>query len=272
VQQTNGQHSKAAAQNSYLYNVFSEKDQAHQIERIDSLKNWKSLYEIARTPYAEQQQPNIADLEQQPQQPTFTSQSSLYNDDESHTTSNNMLLIHGDLLATTVRSGLMLIHIRRAQERIWYERLLRDWNTQEASCQRLLFPIIYELPPNDAILLNEILPSLARIGFDISPFGNNTFAVHGLPAGMPAGEEKNVIDEVVEHLKNESDGGLDRRNDLLLIHMARRLSRNKHAIQQTEGQQTLVDELFACGQPDYTPDGKKVFVMVRKELLDDMLG
>jgi DNA mismatch repair protein MutL len=54
--------------------------------------------------------------------------------------------------------------------------------------------------------------------------------------------------------------------------MARRVSRNKHAIQLAEGQQILIDELFACAQPEYTPDGKKVFTLIRKDELDNMLS
>jgi DNA mismatch repair protein MutL len=54
--------------------------------------------------------------------------------------------------------------------------------------------------------------------------------------------------------------------------MARRLSNNIQAVTQPEGQQALIDELFACSQPEFTPDGKKTFVMLRKEELDAMLG
>ena len=197
----------------------------------------------------------------------------MYAESESKTETNgNMLLIHGDLLATTVKSGLMLIHIRRAQERIWYERLLAEWHSQDAPSQRVLFPTSYEMPPQDAVLLAQVLPDMARIGFDIAPFGQHTFVVQGVPAGMPAGEEKNVLDEVIEHLKHESADAIDKRTELLLAHMARRLSRNKHAIMQPDGQRALVDELFACSQPEYSPAGKKVFVMVRRDELDAMLG
>jgi DNA mismatch repair protein MutL len=182
------------------------------------------------------------------------------------------MLIQGSLLATTVKSGLMLIHISRAQERIWYERLLTQWNNQNAASQQVLFPTSYELAPQDAILLTQVLGDLARIGFDIAPFGQHTFVVQGIPSGLQPGEEKNVIDEVVEHLKHESPDALGRRSDLLLAQMARRLSRNKHAIMQPEGQQALIDELFACSQPEYTPDGKKVFTMVKMEELEGMLG
>ena len=258
----------------YLYNTFSDKDQAHFIERKDSLKRWKDLYEIAQAPAAQagtggSGQEQIAGGSQ-----PIRSQGSILSTgtENEGKGSNNMMLIHGTLLATTVKSGMMLIHIRRAQERIWYERLLEEWNGQQTASQQVLFPISYELSLQDALLLNEVLADLARIGFDIAPFGQNTFVVQGIPAGLPAGEEKYVLDEVVEHLKHESPDAVNKRTDLLLAHMARRLSRNKHAIMQPEGQQALIDELFACSQPEYTPDGKKVFVMLKKEEIEGMLG
>ena len=251
-------------QKGYLYNVFTDSHQAHVVERKDSLRAWKSLYEIAQTPMPS------APGEQQSH--TIPSQGSIYAGNSEAEDSSNMLLVHGDMLVTTVKSGLMLIHIRRAQERIWYERLLEQWNDQAAPSQQVLFPSSYELPPQDALLLNEVLPDLARIGFDIAPFGQHTFVVQGLPSGMPTGEEKNVIDEVIEHLKHEAPDAVSKRTELLLAHMARRLSRNKHAIMQAEGQRALIDELFACTQPEYTPGGRKVFVMIKKEMLEGMLG
>jgi DNA mismatch repair protein MutL len=259
---------KADIQKGYLYNAFSDKDQAHLIERKDSLKRWKELYEIAKSPAAHQQPQNgssqktVGDmyLSSGIETNENATQGSLLNATGNEPKSNNMMLIHGTMLATTVKSGLMLIHIRRAQERIWYERLLEEWNSQNTPSQQVLFPIAYEVSPQDAILLTEVLADLARIGFDIAPFGQSTFVVQGIPSGLPPGEEKNVLDEV------------NKRTELLLVHMARRLSRNKHAIMQPEAQQGLIDELFACSQPEYTPDGKKVFVMIKKDDLEGMLG
>lgn len=255
--------SREQAEKGYLYNSFTGKNQAHFIERKDSLKHWKDLYEIAQTPII---QPTDNPSNEQAQAP------SLHIENVASAVSNhNILLVQGSMLITTVKSGLMLIHIRRAQERIWYERMLEEWNNGSTPSQQLLFPVSYELPPQDAILLAEALPDLARIGFDIAPFGQNTFAVQGVPPELPAGEEKNVLDEVVEQLKHEANDPVAKRADKLLINMARRLSRNKYAIQQPEGQQALIDELFACTQPEYTPDGKKVFSMIRKEELDNIL-
>ena len=96
--------------------------------------------------------------------------------------------------------------------------------------------------------------------------------VQGVPTELPAGEEKNVLDEVIEQLKHESPDALARRSETLLANMARRLSRNTGGLQHQEGQQALIDELFACTQPEYAPDGKKVFTLVKKEDLESMLG
>ncbi|MCB9045239.1 MAG: DNA mismatch repair endonuclease MutL [Chitinophagales bacterium] len=251
---------RAKTEQGYLSNTFSNKGQAHIVEKNDSLKRWKELYEIANTT-----------PESQPE--TTPEQGSLHADTAIPRIegANNILFVQGSMLVTTVKSGMMVIHIRRAQERIWYERLLEQWNNGEAPSQQVLFPVSYELSPQDAILLTEALTDLARLGFDISPFGKNTFVVQGIPSGLPPGEEKNVLDDVVEQLKHESTDIAGKRTEKLLSNVAKRLSRNISAIYQKENQQALIDELFACSQPEYTTDGKKIFTMMRKEDLDKLL-
>lgn len=266
VQLPSTEREKQHVEKGYLYSTFQDKNQAHFIERKDSLKQWKELYEIAKSPIPAAAQPIVNNEEQ------GHIQGQLLTDETQQKNTSNILLVNGAMLVTTVRSGMMLIHIARAQERIWYERLLAGWNNQDAASQRVLFPASYELPPQDALLLNEVLDDLARIGFDIAPFGQHTFVVQGIPAGLPSGEEKYLLDEVVEHLKHESPDAVSKRTELLLAHMARRLSRSKQAMMQPEAQQALIDELFACSQPEYTPDGKKVFMMIKKEELEGMLG
>src|SRR6202000_335028 len=118
VQLPSTEKQREETQRGYLYNTFSDKNQAHFIERKDSLKNWKDLDEIA-------QKPTEAPASNGPDATTIMSQGFIGGTEDVTNSkgSNNMMLIHGSMLATTVKSGLMLIHIRRAQERIWYERL-----------------------------------------------------------------------------------------------------------------------------------------------------
>ena len=258
-----------ATQNGYLYNTFTGKNQAHIVERNDSLRQWKDLYEIARTPVTIESDLAISNAQNSaiPSQPE-----TLHNENELLAgNSSNAMIVQGALLLTTVKSGIMLLHISRAQERIWYERLKLEWDKGNTPSQQLLFPVTYDLPPQDALLLTEALPDLARVGFDIASFGKNAFVVQGVPPGLPGGEEKNVLDEVIDQLKHEAAGAVTGHSDKLLLNMARRLAQNRYVLQQPEGRQALIDELFACAQPEYTPDGKKIFTTIRREALDDML-
>ncbi len=255
----------ADTQKNYLYNTFTQKHQAHFIDRKDGLQRWKDLYQIAQqTPeHIAPPADNAGTASQEPD--------SLFSGQADYTGKSSMLLVQGTFLVTTVRSGLMMIHTQRALERIWYERLQQQWEHGAAPSQQLLFPVSYELPPQDCILLTEILPDLARIGFDIAPFGGQTFAIRGVPPGLQDGTEKNILDEVLDRLKNESSNVLSGRAEHLLRHMARRMGYNSHSVHQPEEQQAIIDELFACSQPEYTPDGKKVFAILTKETLDEML-
>ncbi len=255
-------------QNGYLFNVFSDKNQAHIIERKDSLKQWKTLYEIAKSPIPA----SMADADTQ-HLPVSNSQPSLINTDDNSfsSTAGNMLMIHGTMLATTVKSGMMLIHIKRAQERIYYERLVRRYQNKNVPSQQLLFPTSFELAPTDALLLSDILADLSRIGFEISSLGKNTYVIQGVPMDMPAGEENNIINEILENLKHESTDAFSQRTDKILVNIARRVTRYSSNLYQPEEQQALIDELFACSQPEMSTDGKKVFIMIKQDELEKML-
>lgn len=254
-----------SARNSYLSNSFSQKNQAHFIDKKDGLARWKDVYEIASNiPQQQTSQAEIATA-----LPSSFPQKSAMSGGSSK---QNILVVQGSMLVTTVKSGLMYIHIRRAQERIWYERLMSQWEDGKTASQRVLFPLSYETMPQDESLLASLIPDMARIGFDITQFGKNTFVVHGIPSGMAAGEEKNVLDELLEHSKNESNKALEVNAHTMITKIARRMASVGTDYFQPENQQALIDELFACTQPEFSPNGKKVFGVLPKEDLDSLLG
>jgi len=252
---------KEEVEKGYLSNTFSGKNQAHLIERSDNLKRWKDLYQIAvQFP----RQPEAAAQQDAPAQTT------LHKEEAMPVVVQKILQVQKEFLVTTVKSGMMVINIQRAQERIWFERLSGQ-SDNGASSQKLLYPVSYELPPQDAVLLNEALPDLIGAGFDIASFGQHSFVVQGVPSGLVAGEEKDILDDVLEQLKHNGSAA-NSRPEMLLKHLARRLSQNKEAIMQPEMQQALIDELFGCSQPEYTPGGKKVFTIVKMEEIEKMIG
>ena len=115
------------------------------------------------------------------------------------------------------------------------------------------------------------MPDLQRMGFDVASFGNNSFVIHATPAALNAGEEKKTLDELLEQLKHESDKTGAGYAENMVLSLAKRLSYYTHTLHQPEAQQTLIDELFACTQPQYTPSGKKIFSILKKDELEDLL-
>jgi len=250
----------------YLFSVFSDRNQAHVIEKKDSLRNWKSLYEIA--------------LQSVPGEPEKTEnafygpvvQASLLPNTDSIPAGNNSLLIHGTYIITTIKSGMMLVHVGRARERIIYERYLDECAGKKATCQQLLFPESYDFPPLDTAMLTELIPDLFAAGIDVRHLGGNTFVVNGLPPGLQPGVARGLIDEILENLKHESSNVLTRRTELIIAGLAKRAGQSNQLLSTQEQQQALIDELFACSQSEYTPDGKKVFILLRKDTIEDWFG
>ncbi len=263
VQMPQSQKEVEAARSGYLSDSFRQKNQAHFIDKKDGLIRWKEVYEIAGSvPEKHLTQAEI-------QSNISSAVSSGF---QQKATKQNILLVQSSLLVTTVKSGLMYIHIRRAQERIWYERLMSQWEDGKTPSQRVLFPLTYEVMPQDEPLLLALLPDMGRIGFDINHLGKNTFVVQGIPSGMTAGEEKNILDQLLKHSKNESSKAFEANAHTTITKVAKQLAITTADMGLPENQQALIDELFACSQPEYSPSSKKVFGVMPKEELDGLLG
>jgi DNA mismatch repair protein MutL len=262
VQLPQTETTKERTKENYLFQSFTAPNQAHRIAPNQEAKHWKEFYQLATsTPAASvPRQEEVQQAELPTTRPAGPAAPG----------GQPVLSVQGALLVTTVKSGLLLVHLRRARERIWFERLQNQWNERDSPAQRLLFPISLELAPTDAALLNVILPDLQRIGFDVTPFGAATFVIQGTPPGLPHGSEQGLIEEALEKLKNESPSATGGLQQALFLAMARKLSFSSDAPQQ-DALRGLIDELFACAQPEYTAGGKKIFTIVAKDELEKML-
>lgn len=256
------------AASGYLSSTFRERNQAHLIERKDAMQRWKDVYESASSIPAPL-----------PPQASIEASSSAVRQAEVFSAApvsggggQPLLLVQQTYLVSTVKSGLMYIHIRRALERIWYERFMSHWEDGKAASQQLLFPASYEVMPQDESALLALLPDLQRIGFDIHHFGKNTFVVQGIPAGIPSGEEQLLLDELLERNKHEHTDTGSLNAHTMISRLARRMAMAASDYTKHENQQALIDELFACTQPEFSPFAKKIFSVIPKDDLDKWLA
>lgn len=167
-----------------------------------------------------------------------------------------------------VKSGLLIINQSRALERILFEEFLREMNESVGPSQQVLFPTTFDLGRADLNLLLDIRDELASIGFDLEPFGGQSVIIRGIPASIENQDARSLIEQLLDQIKNETADPAEQLRERIARNVAR-LSSQSFARQLGEQEmQVLVDRLFACRQPQFTPAGKPVLTILQMEELE----
>jgi len=112
--------------------------------------------------------------------------------------------LRDSFIVATDASGLIVIDQHVAHERVLFEIYLRQKLAGNLDIQRLLMPIVVQLPPRQLVILDNIVPELARNGFEVEPFGPKTIAIKTAPAILkPAAVEKLLV-ELLDGLERET--------------------------------------------------------------------
>lgn len=268
IQKPATEDQKSQTRQGYLYSAFRQKDQAHFIDQKNSLKNWKSLYSLAKeqAPLADEASPSPTD---QPQAPT---DSGIFAGEKEEAAVHSILRVHQQALITTVKSGIMIIHIQRAKERIWYERLLaRLENAEQSPSQKTLFPMVFEVSAADAPLLKEMLEDLGELGFELHPIGPHSYAIQATPSGMVPGTEIASLEDLLAGVRDEIPQPGEQRKLALISRLAKRWARQSESDGGASWAQELIDELFACTQPQSNLDGKRTFRLISLSELEEWM-
>jgi DNA mismatch repair protein MutL len=167
-----------------------------------------------------------------------------------------------------VKSGLMLIDQEAARERILYEQYAAGQERGGGHSQALLFPRPLTFSPADYAVLGELTSSLHLLGFRFAEFGPNTIAIEAVPADLPAQGEKELLEGLIEQFRSGAAPlRLDRREALARA-LARRVAQATSQPRLPDVElNALVDKLFACQVPNYTPDGRPTVVLLDGEQL-----
>ena len=184
----------------------------------------------------------------------------------------------GQYIMTAVKSGLMVIDQHRADIRILFERYASAGSAEGgAASQRLLFPETMQLSPSDSVTMEQILPELSSLGFDLSPLGGGTFAVNGIPAGLEGVESialiQQILVDVAEH--DAMTGSASQAIDLtvsqsLHLSLARAAAIPYGQVLSNEEMENIVNSLFSCSNVNYTPDGKPILVILPQTDIDGL--
>ena len=291
------EETRAALESSSLFKTFTQKNQAHFIEPSSrsELSHWTQRGAAAGTdPKSfvpgnsgfppDDQQTDSADRQPAPgtqQSPAETDLSgsfqSLYSRFGTDPLFRNqdqirLLQLQNTYIACETNGGFLLIHQQSAHERVLYEKFMDAVCGKPLSTQQGLFPATITLATADAVLLLELLPDLRALGYIIEPFGKDSFIIQGSPAGMESGQEKKLIEKMLEHCKHSGSEKIFPLREKMIRSLAWQQSvRPGTALSETE-MRSLVESLFRCAEPNMTPNGKPVFMEYGKEYLEKAFG
>jgi len=175
---------------------------------------------------------------------------------------------HGDFALFESPAGLVVVDRRAAHERVWFERLQRQFERGEVASQRLLFAVPVELDPIGSALLLDRLKFLAAHGLEVAEFGRNFFRIEAVPTWIEPEAAETFLRDVLALAR---DGRLEERNARLADEELARLAAQKAVrLPETTTEAdalALVAQLFACTQPHTSPAGRPThFELSRGEL------
>jgi DNA mismatch repair protein MutL len=252
-----------AAVSSNLYKTFTQKNQAHFIEPNEKseLKHWKEFF----TDSSAMSKSSVVN------EALFTPSAKLISN-SIELTDKPLFQLHQTYIVVTITHGFLLVHQQLAHERILYEGYSSVVHNQQTTTQKSLFPVSLELVGSDAVLLTDLLPELQAIGYQIEPFGQNSFVIQGTPADVIAGDEKHAVEMLIEQFKHfSSDVKYSKREKLIRCMTKQQSIKSGKQLDQKE-MTHLITSLFACSTPNISPNGSPTYLEYKEDYLHSMFG
>lgn len=183
------------------------------------------------------------------------------------------LTIQGKYIITPTASGVMIVNISRARERIMYDRAIRILSDAGVHfTQTALFPVEVEVGMDGALVLEGHADLLSRLGFDIRYENGGTVSVEGVPEGYSCeqGKVEVLLRELVNILSEETDSLQEIMNQRLAERIAATSLTGADSVRSPLEAQALIDTLFASDNAEFTSNGRRIITIVSVGDIDKM--
>ena len=170
----------------------------------------------------------------------------------------------GCYIMTAVKSGLMIIDQHRAHIRILYEEYLRQLSEHKVHSQKVLFPEMVQFSVSDQMKLEQILPEMTEMGFQLDSLGGGSYAVNGVPAGIDGLNVVALINEMVASAMESGTSAKEEIDQALALSLARNAAIPQGQVLSGMEMDNIVNELFACSNVNYTPSGEPIIAIMKQ--------
>ena len=201
---------------------------------------------------------------------SLSSSMDIFNEDElKNTITYSNFNFLNKFIVTKTKSELLIVNIKRAYQRVLYERILTEMNNKKNVSQTLLFPININLNISDFEILNKLRDTLSHLGFIFEKFNQKVIEVSGIHPVFNHESIEIFFMELVEKeildYKDHSSSINDYLAKLICLSQSLNIS---HLVNEKE-QVLLLNQLFACKDTKYTPENKKIFISIEDKEINN---
>lgn len=174
------------------------------------------------------------------------------------------IILGGKYIVAPARDGLMIVNVRRARERILYDRALAALTKNEHVTQANMFPVKVEVGAANRAVFDDKAELLARLGFDISPFGTDTIVVNGVPEGYSceAGKIQTMVSDLLLILSDDSSSLPGVMEAAMAEKIALLGASSCDPLASPMEARHLLDTLLSSSNPELTGNGKRIMTIM----------
>jgi len=239
------------------FNVHAEQHSDYQRAPF----NWESLYQE----FSQNKTTSHATIPFE--NPSASSMDSLELKEDDYE-GKNTLWFKNRFIVVAVKSGLMFVDRRQAHVRILYEQWLRQLHDHTGISQKLLFPEIIHFNMADFLLIESFMAELNEVGFEMEKIGNHAIAINGVPSGLENKPIAATIEMLVEAVKPTKGSMREKLNESIALTLAKAAAVENDRTMTQEEMNRLLGQLFTCENPNVTPEGKKIIVLLNNEEIE----
>lgn len=244
--------------------------------RQTSPSHWETLYsglESALQPEPTTELTSALDLlDQDSSSPDPSQVKSPSPSQSSSLKSRPYLQVAGRYIVGSARGGLLVVDQHRAHIVILYTRYMRQISQQHGATQHELFPDVVDIAPNDEPLLQQIMPDLNCLGFELDNLGGGSWSVAGKPASLDARVDVSaLLHQMIDIARQEVRGVGEELHSSLALRLAETEAISYGKQLQPDEVSTLMEQLFAIPENQFTPNGHPVSAVISADAIAKLL-
>jgi DNA mismatch repair protein MutL len=168
--------------------------------------------------------------------------------------------------------GLYLVDQHAAHERVLFEKLMAQHEKKVIPSQALLTPAVVHLPPASAKLLEGQLPVLQDFGFDVEPFGQNSYQVRAMPSLFANSDPALALQALVEDFEEDETPLQNELESKIAGRVCKRLAVKAGQVLSPDEQRALLNDLETCASPRTCPHGRPTMIHLSVDMLERQFG